>query len=92
MFGMIAKLKHDGAFRSREWGVNPTVENSPPGFSACRARADLQVFRCGASVRIDGEPASAGSGYGEFTVWAMGNDPSSESWLLRSKAEGAAIA
>ena len=92
MFGMIAKLKHDGAFRSREWGVNPPVENSPPGFSASRARADLQVFRCGVSSCFDGEPASAGSGDGEFTVWAMGNDPSSESWLQRSKTEGAAIA
>lgn len=92
MFGMIAKLKHDGAFRSREWGVNPPVESSPPGFSASRARAELQVFRCGTSSRFDGEPASAGYGCSEFTLWAMGNDPGSESWLQRSKAEGAAIA
>jgi len=92
MFGMNAKLNNDGAFRSREWGVNPPVENSPPGFSATRAGADLLVVRGGSSCRIDGEPASAGSGDGEFTVWAMGNDPSSESWWLRSKAEGAAIA
>ncbi len=56
MFGMIAKLNHDGAFRSRGCGVNPPVEDSPPGLKMGGPRAGLLVFRGGSKLGWEERP------------------------------------
>jgi hypothetical protein len=50
MFGMIATLNHEGAFRSRGWGVNPPVEDSPPGLMMGGPWVGLLSFRGGSKL------------------------------------------
>ncbi|RFC50152.1 MAG: hypothetical protein DVB22_002231 [Verrucomicrobia bacterium] len=94
MFGMIAKLNHDGTFRSRGWGVNPPVGNSPPGLIMGGPSAGLLVFRGGSKLGWEenrGEVWETGKPKGDdacpaFRWWRFANHrPSS----LRDEGAGA---